>query len=108
MRRAPAGRSITSPASLSTLRCCETAGRLTGSSRASSPTAVGRSASRSKIARRVGSLSALSPRIRLAITYGKFMLTTPNLSSALALVRADELRDDEHMACERLLELLLA
>src|ERR671939_224816 len=37
MRRLPAARSITSPESLSTLRCCETAGRLTGSSRASSP-----------------------------------------------------------------------
>ena len=33
MRRLPARRSITSRASFSTLRCCETAGRLTGSSR---------------------------------------------------------------------------
>ena len=38
----PPRRSTTSPASLSTFRCCETAGRLTGSSRASSPTALGR------------------------------------------------------------------
>ena len=53
------GWSITSPASLSTLRCCETAGRLTGSSPASSPTARGRSARRSKIARRVGSPRAV-------------------------------------------------
>ena len=33
--------SITSPASFSTRRCCETAGRLTGSMRASSLTAIG-------------------------------------------------------------------
>src|SRR4051812_19180429 len=72
MRRLPAGRSTTSPASLSTLRCCETAGRLTGSSRASSPTAVGDSARRSKIVRLVGSASAAS---WLAATYRKAMLT---------------------------------
>jgi len=56
----PSDRALTSPASSSTLRCCETAGRLTGSSFASSPTALGRSASRSKIARRVGSARAAS------------------------------------------------
>ena len=63
MRRLPARRSITSPASFSTFRCWETAGRLTGSSAASSPTARGRSARRSKIARRVGSPSAVSPSV---------------------------------------------
>src|SRR5918996_2087084 len=81
MRRAPSGRSITSPASLSTLRCCDTAGRLTGSSRASSPTALGRSARRSKIARLVGSPSAVSPPAWLVITYGKSKLTMLILSS---------------------------
>src|SRR5918999_4583893 len=79
MRRAPAGRSITSPASFSTLRCCETAGRLTGSSRASSPTALGRSASLSKIVRLVPSASALSG-VWLATTYGKSILTAYALS----------------------------
>ena len=40
-------------------------GRLTGSSRASSPTAYGRSARRSKIARLVGSPSAVHPLVAL-------------------------------------------
>src|SRR6266536_3719647 len=77
MRRAPAAVSTTRPASFSTLRCCETAGRLTGSSRASSPPARGRSASRSRMARRVGSPRAASPSVVvwLAMTYGKAKLT---------------------------------
>ena len=58
MRRVPTARSVTSPASLSTFRCCETAGRLIGSSRASSPTAHGPSARRSRIARLVRSANA--------------------------------------------------
>src|SRR5216117_3871452 len=41
MRCLPARLSTTRPASFSTFRCCETAGRLTGNSRASSPTALG-------------------------------------------------------------------
>src|SRR3954466_13533427 len=75
MRRVPAARSTTSPASFSTLRCCETGGRLTGMSGASSTTALGRSARRSKIARRVGSPSAVSPSTWLVTTYGKRSLT---------------------------------
>src|SRR5215472_16593701 len=66
---------MTSPADLSTFRCCETAGRLTGSSRASSPTALGDFASRSKIARRVGSASAVNIAAWLVMTYGKLQLT---------------------------------
>ena len=41
MRRVPALLSLTRPASFSTRRCCETAGRLTGSIAASSFTARG-------------------------------------------------------------------
>src|SRR5215469_89830 len=66
---------MTSPADLSTFRCCETAGRLTGSSRAGSPTALGDFASRSKIARRVGSVSAVNIAAWLVMTYGKLQLT---------------------------------
>src|SRR4051812_33217711 len=75
MRRVPTWRSTTRPASFSTLRCWETAGRLTGSSLASSPTARGCSATRSKIARRVGSPSAVSccPSVT---AYGKHRLTS--------------------------------
>src|SRR5436190_4039289 len=86
MRRVPAARSTTSPASFSTLRCCETAGRLTGMSRASSTTALGRSARRSKIARRVGSPSAVSPSIWLVTTYGKRSLTLVAVSSRWGLL----------------------
>src|SRR5688572_15047747 len=89
MRRAPAGRSITSPASFSTFRCCETAGRLTGSSRASSPTAHGRSARRSKIARLVGSPSAVSPFVWLVIAYGKYKLTRSPVKFAAVLDSAE-------------------
>src|SRR5215217_8805263 len=53
--RVPSASSTTRPPSLSTRRCCETAGRLTGRWLASSPTEWGRRASSSKIARRVGS-----------------------------------------------------
>src|SRR5919198_874590 len=65
MRCLPDCRSTTSPASFSTLRCCDTAGRLTGSVAASSPTASGPSTRRSKIARLVGSPSAVHPVIDL-------------------------------------------
>jgi len=58
---APRWRSVTSPASFSTFRCCDTAGRLTGNRCASSPTGDGPSASSSKTARRVGSPNALTP-----------------------------------------------
>src|SRR3954468_8746576 len=76
MRRLPAWRSKPSPAPLSTLRCCETAGRLTGRSAASAPTEDGPSARRSKIARRVGSPRAVmeSPSA-LVIAYRKLRLT---------------------------------
>jgi hypothetical protein len=49
------------PRVLDHLRCCEAAGGLTGNSLASSPTARGRSARRSKIARLVGLPSAVQP-----------------------------------------------
>src|SRR3954447_18180157 len=85
MRRLPACRSTTRPASFSTLRCCETAGRLTGSSRASSPTARGRSATRSKIVRLVGSPSAVSPStaVTLAITYVSLDLRCASVKGAI-------------------------
>jgi len=71
----PAAWSVTSPADLRIFRCWETAGRLTGSSRASSPTALGDRASRSKIARRVGSASAVRAAAWLVMAYGKLSLT---------------------------------
>src|SRR3954469_17561957 len=80
MRRVPAARSVTRPAALSTFRCCETAGRLTGSSRARPPTELGRSASFSNTARRVGSPRAVKGDKRLAIAYGKPTLTIPMVS----------------------------
>src|SRR3954468_8419241 len=90
MRRLPSARSVTRPASLSTLRCWDTAGRLTGSSRASSPTARGRSARRSKISRRVGSPSAESAWVvvSLVIAYRKrdltiYLDTVPRLGRVL-------------------------
>lgn len=58
MRRVPSARSVTSPTSLSTLRCCETAGRLTGNAFASPVTDEGRSHSIVMIARRDGSARA--------------------------------------------------
>src|SRR5262245_49769240 len=78
MRRVPSAREVTRPASLSTLRCCETAGRLTGTSSAISPTARGRAATRSKISRRVGSASAVNAWARdswSVMTYRKLALT---------------------------------
>src|SRR3989442_662224 len=71
----PSLRTIRRPASLSTLRCWETAGRETGSASASSPTARGRRERRSKISRRVGSESAAKQADVLAIAYGKYILT---------------------------------
>jgi hypothetical protein len=65
------------PASLSTLRCCETAGRLIGSSAASAPTARGRSAWRSKIARLLGSPSAVQSSIRYRIPAGANVVVSP-------------------------------
>ena len=49
---------LTSPASLSTFRCCDTAGRLTGRRAASDPTDDGSRTRFSKIERRVGSANA--------------------------------------------------
>src|SRR3712207_1680874 len=82
MRRVPTGRSTTRPAPFSTLRCCETAGRLTGSSRAISPTARGRVARLSKIARRVGSPSDAKHSAWLVNTNRKPTLTAAWVSSA--------------------------
>src|ERR671935_1005521 len=73
-RRVPSRRSVTRPASFSTRRCCDTAGRLTGRSRAMSPTGRGPWRRRSKTARRVGSASAANPS-PLAFTYRKRTLT---------------------------------
>src|SRR3954451_12182510 len=78
MRRVPSARAVTRPAALSTLRCCETAGRLTGRSSAISPTARGRAATRSKISRRVGSARAGKAWARASwsvMTYRKLLLT---------------------------------
>ena len=72
MRRLPAAASDTSPAPLSTLRCCETAGRLTGSPPAISATDRGRSATRSKISRRVGSASAAKRAVTAATAASDF------------------------------------
>src|ERR1700722_3614913 len=66
---------MTSPASLSTLRCCETAGRLTGSPLARSPTADGRLVRRSKIVRLVRSPRADHPASWLVATHSKLLLT---------------------------------
>src|SRR6478672_6875983 len=93
MRRLPTCRSVTSPACLSTFRCWETAGRLTGSSPAIAPTEAGPSPSRSKTARRVGSPSAVMGSA-LASTYGKATLTDVPSSRALVLVAAGP--DREH------------
>jgi hypothetical protein len=75
MRRLPARRSTTSPASFNTFKCWETAERVTGNSAASSPTARGRSARRSKIARRVASARAVHTSDWLAMTNRKLPLT---------------------------------
>src|ERR1700690_3785954 len=60
-------------------RCCDTAGRLTGSPWASPPTAIGPPARRSKIARRVGSPSAVMASA-LVFTYGKCRSTQISVS----------------------------
>lgn len=75
MRRLPTGWSTTSPASLSTLRCCDTAGRLTGRPLASSPTADGRSVRRSKSVRLVRSPRADHAASWSVVTHRKIMLT---------------------------------
>lgn len=62
-RRVPSWRSTTRPTSLSTLRCRETAGRLTGTSAASYPTDWGPSSRRSMIACRA---AAPQPPVRVA------------------------------------------
>src|ERR671935_2359525 len=82
-RRVPSRRSVTRPASFSTRRCCDTAGRLTGSSRASSPTGRGPWRRRSKTARRVGSASAANPS-PLAFTYRKRTLTCRRCQGVVA------------------------
>src|SRR5919198_853265 len=101
MRRLPSRRSRTRPTSLSTFRCCETAGRLTGSSPASSPTSRGPSESRSRIAWRVGSPRAVIISDPFVTTNGKLLLTLLASSRAaedraqrvehLLLALADEL-----------------
>src|SRR5262245_12573044 len=74
----PTARSVTSPALFRTFRCCDTAGRLIGSSSASSPTARGRSARHVTMASLVGSPSASQPsRAWLVTTNGKLRLTVP-------------------------------
>src|SRR5579871_304549 len=75
MRLVPRAASVTSPASLSTLRCWDTAGLDTGNSSASCPTAIGSRARHSKIARLVGSPSAASAAAPLVSTYRKLQLT---------------------------------
>src|SRR3954471_17728351 len=85
MRRVPAGRSVTRPAPFKTFRCCDTAGRLTGNSRAISPTARGRAPTSSKIARLVGSPSAVNASAWLAITNGKLQVTDARVKPRLDL-----------------------
>src|SRR6266705_238053 len=75
MRFVPTAASVTSPASLSTFRCWDTAGLDTGNSSASCPTAIGSRARHSKIARLVGSPSAPSAAAPLVSTYRKLRLT---------------------------------
>ena len=57
-RRVPTARSETSPTDLRICRCCDTAERVMGMSRARSLTAAGASTRRSTMARRVGSAIA--------------------------------------------------
>ena len=103
--------SSTSPASFSTRRCCETAGRLTGMRAANSPTDWGPCLSASKICRRVQSPSA-SRTIPLVLTYRKYALTDSWLSTAPAVrdrrppVAAERLRPQLH-ARRRLAALVL-
>lgn len=80
MWRAPCRCSTTKPANRSTLRCCETAGLVTGSWAASAPTGLGCSATSSKIRRRVGSASAVKA---LATTNRKLLLTLPPVKGRL-------------------------
>ena len=54
-RRLPSARTVTSPASRSTLRCCETAGCEIGSASTTAPAGCSPEASISRICRRVGS-----------------------------------------------------
>ena len=64
MRRLPSGRTSTSPESVSTRRCCDTAGRLIdGKWSAISPAASSSSRTRRRMARRVGSATALNASI---------------------------------------------
>src|SRR6478672_7316864 len=95
MRRLPTCRSVTSPACLSTFRCWETAGRLTGSSPAIAPTEAGPSPRRSKTARRVGSPSAVIGSA-LASTYGKATLTDARRQGRGRLVLVAAGPDREH------------
>src|SRR5215469_4024669 len=81
MRRVPSAWSVTRPASLSTFRCWDTAGLVTGSSAASCPTAIGCRDRRSKIARLVGSPSALSAPTPLVFTNRKSELTNSGMST---------------------------
>ena len=57
-------RAATTPRSLNTFRCWDTAERVTGRPVASSPTDIGRRHRRSKIARRVGSPKASNSRVQ--------------------------------------------
>jgi hypothetical protein len=91
MRRLPARRSTTSPASFNTFKCWETAERVTGNSAASSPTARARSARLSKIARRVASARAVHASGWLAMTNRKLQLTDgrSTLACAASMSRRD-------------------
>src|SRR6185312_10100906 len=81
MRRVPWEISMTRPASLSTFRCCETAGRLTGRPCARSPTADGPRARCSNTSRRVGSASA-AKAFALVMPYRKLRLTNVSTDAA--------------------------
>jgi len=72
---------------LSTLRCCDTAGLVTGSSSAISPTAIGSLARHSKIARLVGSPRAPSAATPLVSTNRKLALTNRVGQSPVAPIR---------------------
>src|SRR6184192_2666413 len=106
MRRLPAWRSSTSLACLSTFRCCETAGRLTGISPARAPTDEAPAARRSKIARRVGSPRAAigSAETALAIAYRKLSLTDGLCQYAPPPMSSGTYRDPRDMTQDQITE----
>src|SRR5262245_4254612 len=93
----PIACSLTSPASFRTLRCCDTAGRVTGSRAARLPTDSGPAASTRTMALRVPSPSAAqaSPP-RLVTTNGKLPLTNRHVN---ALVRTVRIQDQGSALC---------